>query len=368
MIIKKNNSSILIFTLLFMSILMVLVEQLVLNTNLHSYFSSNVINREKAKELALGGINLARAKLTANIYEIIKKLKVDKKNTKNVTDKNKEWQEFLKINLSHLNRWQVFKLDEKIDGFDGEVSICISCEEGKININEIFDFKKKKFKPEIAPWVENLVFTQGGKKTAIFKELAGFFIKRKRKLDDLSELLEIEELPSMPFFYDPPMYDPPKYFEEPRKNALLDIFTIWTKSDKIDPWLFSDSICGLLKLRRPEWNDSQTKKDSFEKSIEKFKVDLGRNWKENWDVLRPIYEKRFENLAGIQKILSQQFAPRVYSVISCGNVGKVKQKILAVLEAQNINAADFLKKDNKEEKESQKVPAEFIKILKIYWL
>ena len=109
-------------------------------------------------------------------------------------------------------------------------------------------------------------------------------------------------------------------------------------------------------------------------SIEKFKLDLGKNWKDNWDVLRPIYEKRFDSLRVIEKILSPQFAPSVYTVISCGIVGRVEQKILAILSVEK-NATNKVKaksndkkKKSDSEKEIQPVPAESVKILKIYWL
>jgi len=372
--VKKSKSSILIYTLLFISILLVLLEQFVLNTNLYSYFSVNAIDTQKARVLAIGGINLARVQLSMNEYEKKDEDKSTQKNAK--PDPNKKGKEFLKNILPNLNRWQEFKLDEKIDGFDGKVKFCISCENGKININEVFDFKKQSFKPEMKPFFDGLSFGEKEAKGSAFaRNLEKFFKERKKKLDDLSQLLDIEGISSLQFLYNPPMYDPPKGAEEAkRKNALMDIFTIYTKENKIEPWLFSDSLCGLLGFRRPQWNDSVKMKDIFEKSIEKFKLDLGKNWKDNWDVLRPIYEKRFDSLRVIEKILSPQFAPSVYTVISCGIVGRVEQKILAVLSVEKNaknkvkSKANDKKKKSDSEKEIQPVPAEFVKILKIYWL
>ena len=44
-----------------------------------------------------------------------------------------------------LNRWQTFELTEEIDGLDGEIKLCITCEDGKLDLNQWYDFNKKKF-------------------------------------------------------------------------------------------------------------------------------------------------------------------------------------------------------------------------------
>ena len=48
--------------------------------------------------------------------------------------------------LPIINRWQEFKLVKKTDGIDGVIRVCIMSENGKVNLNQIFDFKTKKFK------------------------------------------------------------------------------------------------------------------------------------------------------------------------------------------------------------------------------
>ena len=47
--------------------------------------------------------------------------------------------------LPTLNRWQEFDLKEKVDGVDGQIKVCLMCEEGKINLNRIIDFEKGTF-------------------------------------------------------------------------------------------------------------------------------------------------------------------------------------------------------------------------------
>ena len=43
------------------------------------------------------------------------------------------------------NQWQEFNLTTEKDGLDAVIKICITCEEGKINLNRIFNKKKKEF-------------------------------------------------------------------------------------------------------------------------------------------------------------------------------------------------------------------------------
>src|SRR5207302_419514 len=43
------------------------------------------------------------------------------------------------------NVWQQFLLTQEADGVDGTCEIYITCEHGKININELYDFEEKKY-------------------------------------------------------------------------------------------------------------------------------------------------------------------------------------------------------------------------------
>lgn len=52
---------------------------------------------------------------------------------------------FLEAFFPSLHQWQTFKLKEGVEGIDATIRICLSCEEGKINLNNIYDFKEKKF-------------------------------------------------------------------------------------------------------------------------------------------------------------------------------------------------------------------------------
>ena len=142
--------------------------------------------------------------------------------------------------------------------------------------------------------------------------------------------MSVSGFETLALFYNPPERPLKKVSTPERLIALSDLFTIWTSTAAIEPWLLSDVTCLLWGLRRPQWNDDQKLKETFKKAISQFKKDLGTKWSENWNVLAPIYGKT-PNFNVIQKILSQQFDPTVYTVISSGKVHDVQQKLLAVL-------------------------------------
>ena len=158
---RNRQAYVLIFTLAALAFATVLTSQLMRMVSVGSTFDQAMIDRERAEMLALGGINLAITQLTIEQpREKDEKLSPKEKDQRG----KKEFTGFLERVLPNINRWQIFELKEEIDGIDGEVKICISCEDGKIDINKAFDFKKGKFKPEYEPLIKTLKLTKAKKK------------------------------------------------------------------------------------------------------------------------------------------------------------------------------------------------------------
>ena len=195
----KQRGFVLIFTLVIMSLVTILTQQLMQSTFVGSYFTSTAVGREKAKILALGGINLAMAQLAPPI----KKQKLATTEEKAGDPKETAKRDLVKVLVPNLNKWQEFELSEDIDGVDGSIKFCITSEEGKININEAFDFQKAEFKKEIQILLQSLAIKGKLAKGVILKKLTEFFKSRKRKLDDISELIEIPEFQNLDVFIPP---------------------------------------------------------------------------------------------------------------------------------------------------------------------
>ena len=142
---KNSQGSIIIFSLLILSLMIVLTQQLLKSVYVSSSFIRTMVDRERAEMIALGGINTAIELLKLQVKDEDEKKEgagvAGKDDTKKTAkDENESGVKvFLKQVLPHLNRWRVFTLQEDKEGVEGELKICLTCENGKININNIFD-------------------------------------------------------------------------------------------------------------------------------------------------------------------------------------------------------------------------------------
>ena len=375
---KKNNSFVLIFTLTILSLTTIITYQLMKLVYVGTHFDQAMVDRENAEMLALGGINLAMSKLL--IKSPFAKASGDKDEAEKKKQEKKEFENFLKHTLPNINRWQEFDLKEEIDGIDGQVKICISCENSKININESFDFKKNEFKEEYKKFLNTIKFKSGDQTSSKFlKKLTDFLKKRGKKLDDLSELQTGALTEIQQFFYNPPIRTEKKKDAKPNQSlAIQDIFTIWSKTNKIEALFLSDSMCAILGLRRPTSYDSEILKEKFKNVIKNFDQGKDENTEEYWKIVRPIYEGKTKFKIEDKKIFSLRFEPKVYSVISFGKVGNVEQRLLAIIEKNpNYDKASTDKTAGKEKENEDKEKGSTsstiedtkpFKILRLYWI
>jgi hypothetical protein len=342
----NQNGYILVLTLMLISIMAIMVTQLFHKAVVQTNFDRIMIDREKAKALALGGIEIAMGQLT---------IAVDQKEKKEM-QKDDAQKKLLKAIVPILNRWQEFPLKEKNDGIDGTVKIAICCEQGKLDINEFFDFEAKKFKNEgqatnDAKKVCQEIFNSlkkfiGG--TDLFSVFEKFLKGRQYKLNDVTELMEIPEFQrvfKLMNFYEPPTQET----KRKRPVYLTDLFTVWSNHDKLQPWLLSDSICGIFNFKRAEFNDVGKRKRQIDQIIKDFKG-FNEAVVQVWDKqLKPFYGRDFKELSKIvQELLAGQFEPTVFSVLSYGQIGEITQKIFAIIEkrsaSQNASGKLVIKK------------------------
>ncbi len=340
---RLKSGSIVVACLLLLSIIIIFTEQLLRNVLVGTLFTKTMTDREHAEMLALGGIQVAIASLTILPEKKDDKLGGGKKSLQDGQDpgddadpkKNaaKKDRQLLARLLPHLNRWRSFPLTQEIDGIDGQIKICISSENGKININEAFAFKKQELKKEYEALLGGLEVKGKMAPGDMLKNITEYFKKRKRKLDEISELSLIPGLEHLNIFYEPPVPAAKKNkAAEPNAEIMLqDIFTIWSGTDTIEPLLFSDALCSIFSVRRPTATDASKMKEAFKKIAQSFSSSWLGNWESNWENIEPIYGEKPKFLDKVQPIFSKQFGPKVYSVISCGRVGNAEQKVLAII-------------------------------------
>ena len=371
---KKNNGMVLIFSLMILSIIIILTEQLIRSVMVGSNFTKTMISREHSEMLTLGGINIAIAQLTFEREE-------EKKGEADPSKADGQ-KKFVLSLISSLNRWQTFKLDPKIDGFAGQISICISSEQGKININEAFDFKKQEFKKTYQSLMAGLSIPGKIPEGEFAKRLTEFLKRRCKKLYDVTELIDVPGFERLDAFYTPPT-KPQKGNSQPNVDlALQDIFTAWTEDEKLDPLLLSDSLCAILGIRRPRADDNIKLQERFKKLASEFKDDWGKDWDANWKHLQEIYENKPRLLANMKDILVEKFRPKVYSVLSYAKVEQVEQQVLAII--KEVEEKSSSQEQGKEEvgdkkpaenlqtqpsdKKTGKKNQKFFKIVRLYWL
>lgn len=390
---NKKPAAILIMTLLFLTGIIFLIQQFTKQVAIYYRFSNIIVAKEQSKMIAMGGVNLAIAQFLGSPKIKSKKSSLTEANEseedKASQDKTLQTQEadnkeFLERVLPHMNRWQVFKLNEKLEGIDGEVRFCIISEEGKINLNEIFDFEKKELKKDYIYLLDKIKFNNKTlEKLEISKVLSDFFKKRGKKLDDVAQLHSIPELKDIPLFYEPPRTNLKKGETEYRNDSLYDLFTIWSEKSTLDVLFLSDSLCDVLKIRRPTFNDSIIMKQKFKQVIKEFKANIGSNVLQNWSILQHIYDKKPSDLEKLQRLFSQKFDPRVYTVLSSGTVRGIEQKLMAIIryndsenetlqpslpsEKEEVKDKKELEEKNKTKNKSQNKNSSF-DIIRFYWL
>jgi hypothetical protein len=246
--------AILLYTLLCMPAISFLTQKLMQSVLVYYGYDRLEVDMHKARMLALGGIRVAMAQVMPPIpgpQSKGKDLSVEER--KNIWAKKV----IMRI-LPSLNQWQTFKLVEKYDGLDGQLQIAVTCEDGKININEIFDFQKGEFLPEYVPYLSQIKMKDKKRgidfpKGEFLKRLTTYFKERNRKLADISDLYDIEGFGSLDLLYDPSREVVDK--DQTRSySSLADVFTIVTQPKEVP-----------VEAKKPDpKDDAQKKKDDAE--------------------------------------------------------------------------------------------------------
>lgn len=349
--------------MMILALAMVLASFMINRSTIFFPLAQTAIDREKAKELAMGGLQLASSQLAyADVVEK-EESKAPAKKDDNKKDEQAEAsgkgtaqsRQMLKKLVPVLGRWQTVKLDAVKDGIDGEIKICIMSEDGKINLNELYDFQKHAFvgndkeREELKKALQE-VFS-GIKKAAgseeLFDALEAFLKERDDKLRDITELLTIKSFASFrnDIFYSPDHQSSSS--KEKKPLYLTDIFTLWSQKKSIDPWLLSYSLRTILDL--PEIDSG-----AIPEALKKFKGSY--TWPAEWnDSLSKVYKKDFNSLPkGIATLFGLTFGPETFSVISYGTVGQITHRLFAIVERDTTDRED-------------KEPAKVL-VKKLYWI
>lgn len=360
---KKQNGAVVIIALLMISVLVMITQQLMQSVYVGSRFTKTMMDRERAKTIALSGIQEAIAQLLPEpaSTDDQKNKQPTQQSPNQQIDSAEEHKQLLKILVPNLNRWQEFTFKEKTEGIDATLKICITCEQGKININEAFDFQKQEFKKPYDNLLSSLEIPNKLAAGDMLKALQEFLTQRKKKLDDISQLSEIKALKDLEIFYKPPLVPTDKKEKaQANKNLTLqDIFTVWTPKPEMHPLLFSDALCALLSLRRPMASDAKNMQGKYEQFFKVYRDDWAANWSENWKNLNPLYNTEKPISKDLEPILAKQFEPSIYSVLSYAKVGNAEQQLLVIIKKKTKKMTTGAQSQQKRES---------FNIVRVYWL
>ncbi|MFI5332704.1 MAG: hypothetical protein ACHQVS_01235 [Candidatus Babeliales bacterium] len=338
---------IMIVTLMIISVSVVLVTYLTHKSRVYFPYAHMVVDRYQARALAFGGVQIAMSQLAAAATPKKKETSAQQQADKTkaasspATSQDAVAKDLLSALLPIKNRWQTITLTKEREGINAQLKLCIVCEDGKININKMYDFEKRKFVGEGNAQgdykkIMQELFTRIEKKLHAKDLFVGFekFLKdRQYMVNDASELWLIkafkEAFKKDRVWYQPPLAESSQKKEQ-RTLYLTDIFTVWSAKEQLQPWLLSDSLCALFDLKRAESNEMS--KERISELVKNFK--RVAQWPADWkQQLKPLYDKDSNALPQtIMAMLNPTFEPTTFSVLSYASVGKITQTLLAIIE------------------------------------
>lgn len=348
---KKKSGFILPLTVMLVFAMTFLVTRLVTRAYANVRVNRSTIEREQAKELALGGVALMQAQLAHGLKS--QKNADQQKKTGQKTGDDKEKESFVKKFLQIINRWQSFTLTEKNDGIDGTLKLYVACEDGKIPLNALWDFKNKKFVKQgtvdIRKLLEDMVLKQTGAKTGerqLVQELEKVLKQQKEPLEDVSQLFAndyFKGLANSFFVQAPTDKKADKKSDKQTGLALHDIFTVAHDRLKLQPIFLSAGLQKLFDFKGLPSDEQQrnetvkTLADALPKSLgslEESSEAVKINWENDWNrLLSKVYGKSYDKVDPALKVLfDSAVGATTISVLSYGTVGSVTQKVLAVLQ------------------------------------
>lgn len=331
MIVKKSGY-ILVLSLMMVSLCVVLVTALVDRGTVFLPFTATYQHRQQAYMLALSGVQIAKSQLA--VVPKQEEAKADQaKQAATVPDEKARATALLQKLFPVLNRWQTFDLTQEKDGIDGHIKLCIMCEDGKIDINALYDFEKQQFagqgqEAEKVKKVLQELFSSIEKQTQgknLFQSVEAFLKKRGYPLDDPTQLLLVKGFEGFKnnVFYEPLVS---KNEKEKKQLYLTDIFTVWTGKKTVEPWFFSSSVQQILGLRvSPDSKKAAAALKSFT---------VQAQWPVTWNsTFAQLYETEFAALPkNIDSLLSKKFEPKIFSVLVHGLFDQITQRVFAIVE------------------------------------
>ena len=293
---QHKSGYILITTLLLLMACSAIVARYVYKLSTIRFTAQAFANKQRASALAIGSIDLVMDMLQAP------------------KDKKEEAAHRAKL-LQLMNTWRTYDLSEEVDGIDAQVKIYIVSEQGKIQLNSLYDFKDKKWKTspdgkKIVDLVSD-AYKKDLDRISLTEQISNSLKDRGKPLYDLTEFAKIKELQ--------------KFIQ--RQSFLFDVFSAEEMDATINPFGISAGLQKILGMKIPEKFEQKKLVEIIQKIPAKV------DWKTDWDnTLASFYGKRYNEIPQeIKQLFGTSLDGTVYSVIIQVTVNSAFQQIYAVL-------------------------------------
>ncbi len=381
MILKKNRGFASAVVLVLAGAAFFIFDRVVNTTFLHSFFAKNYVNQAQSEVL----MYLACNKVMQDFVDAqngkmsfddegeelaAKEDFVDPKadaNVKKGVEPVQRLRSFIWFLLKKLNKWQDLKLREELDGVDAKISYYLSCEDGKVSVNHVFDSKKKEIKKEYKSLLRNF-------KISNVDAFGGDFCKnldkvlQDRNYSDFSDISELVISPKQKteLFATPFIPGEGGNLKQDNRLFLADLFSIHKLSDKLNPLLLDRSVLRIFEgVQAP---DVSKNKNIFSIIKNKLTFDLSLSSKHNADLIKLLYQKPNEQAAQDEgpvhgpptqeeaaqaqeyevsvlqeaaKLFSKEAEPRLFSLIVQVDLGDFSRRFALIFKKQKILDIDY---------------------------
>jgi len=344
---SNKKGYILILTFFFIALSVALITGVLKQAMNFQKNASLMRDKEKAKLLVLSGVQLALDQVS-----LIEEQQVAQEGARPSQPDEKAIQVFLARWFSNvfpiINRWNAVSLTDQAFGVDGYIKYFISCEQGKIDLNNFANILEKESKQTAqqaksidADGKTETLDSQDTSNVKSYTSVIDELVKKEFKVDLVATLKEAKN--SIPL-EDPTQLLKYKSFESAKNSlflplnndsankkiplTLMDLFTTLPSSGKLNPWFLSYSMARTLGLqRKPDAQVSDI--------IKQFKPKV--EWEKEWDkTLAEFYGKQFKSIPKeITNMFSAECEATAFSVIVYAKVGPIIQRLYAILEREN---------------------------------
>lgn len=255
--------------------------------------------------------------------------------------------------LPVINKPQQFTIATENQNFNAQVELMLFCEDGKININTLYDVTNQKFFDEGVDKKDKKVFAEflftklaemTGKKS-LMQPFVDFMKERKAPLNDVTELLAIKEFADVfaghIFYRHQDLKEAKETTNLGRSIYLTDLFTVASQQETVEPWLLSPSVCVLLGVEnQAKQASSEADKDFDTKILSGFTQKT--DWAKTWDsTVKSLYKISYQQIPDqFRLMLTSEFQVNIFSLLIKVTVGDIVTQIFAILKQRQLPNRD----------------------------